>query len=240
MRIDVDDQTSWPAPLVGACESLAARGDPSPETVDDLDLESDNEDSFRTLLAGHGVVAYHATRLLPHEVERIRAEGLRRLTPELVADRLDEARAHGDITTAEYAELKDAHVFATGEAENRKNRLCCVLGAAAMRDSPWGTNPLLREWGGEAFSMSKRGVALRPMLGRLGSPAIVVVTLRLDEGYRIHAVYPGVQQVFVGHWAGLSLFADVFYAADLPGEHIETVGLPGDPEYDRFPDILRS
>lgn len=88
--------------------------------------------------------------------------------------------------------------------------------------------------------MSSRGVALRSRLRQLGTRAIVVATLRLNECHDVHAVYPGVQPIFVGHWAGLTFDADVFYQADVAGEFIEAVWMPGDAGYDQFPNLIRS
>jgi len=240
VRITVDDPQTWPAEVQAACEELAARAMDSPEYVSDLNLSSENEDSFRTLLRGHLVVAFHATRLLPHEVQGIRTGGLRRLTAELVMDRVEQASNHGLITDEERAALRGAHVFATGEARNREGRVCFFLSESTLRNRLHGVRPLMREWGGEAISMSSGGAGFRPRLRQLGAPAIVVATLNLDQGQRVHSVWPGVQDVFVGRWLGLDdVDADVHFRDDVPAQHIEAVWLPGHAEYDRFPGLPR-
>jgi hypothetical protein len=208
--------------------------------MDELNLSHEDEDEFRNLFEGHRIVAHHATRLLPNEVEDVRTGGLRRLTSGLVLERIKNAEVFGHITEGEQKTFGNAHVFATHEAEHRKDRICFFLSETTLVDRVHGVRPLMREWGGEALSMSSRGVDLRPRLAELGTPAIVVATIDLHEGWRVHSVWPGLQQVFVGRWVGLDdADADVHYHDDVPGEFVEAVWLPGDSDYDRFGGLLR-
>ena len=238
MRVSVDDPNSWPSSVRDGCGELARRASPNPRYIEDLHLSGDDEDEFRSLFAGCRIVAYHATRLLPHEVEDVSVGGLRRLTPELVLHRIQKAHDCGHITEEERAAFSDAHVFATGEARNRKDQICFFLSETTLTDRVYGIHPLMREWGGEAISMSSRGVAFSPRLRELGLPAIVVATLDLDQGWRVHSVWPGMQEVFVSRWVGLDdIDADVYYRGDVPGEYIEAVWCPGEPAYERFLDL---
>ena len=76
--VDPDEACTWPAAL---CDALAeAVADVDPETAaSDLEVPlSDTE--VTALLDGRPLRVYHATRLLPHEIESVRGDGLHALT----------------------------------------------------------------------------------------------------------------------------------------------------------------
>lgn len=136
MRISVDDPDSWPREAREACVELARRANDEPEYISDLNLTTEEEDAFRTLLSGHHVTAYHVSRLLPHEVDGIKRDGLRQLTEDLVRDRILAAGQNGFLTHDEALALNSAHVFAAGEARNRENRVCFFLSETTLTDRP--------------------------------------------------------------------------------------------------------
>jgi hypothetical protein len=76
MLIDIDDRTTWPDAIANEAESWAERLVDSTDHVEDLAFDVDADDSFRQRLAGHRLVAYHSTRLLPHELNNVREVGL--------------------------------------------------------------------------------------------------------------------------------------------------------------------
>ena len=63
-------------------------------TYCDPEFSADAGRRLRDALAGHDLRSYHASRLLPHEIEWIRAEGLSLLSPELVERKLTGAMDH--------------------------------------------------------------------------------------------------------------------------------------------------
>jgi hypothetical protein len=65
--------------------------------------------------------------------------------------------------------------------------------------------------------MSSAGDALRPLLGALGKPAIVVA--RVDLSTSTHLCFPALQKLFLGRFLSLDgIEADVFYKAAVPQE----------------------
>jgi hypothetical protein len=60
----------------------------------DLDYADEAEQRLRDALAGHELIAYHASRLFPHEPDWIRTEGLRTASTDLIDRRLRGAAEH--------------------------------------------------------------------------------------------------------------------------------------------------
>jgi hypothetical protein len=80
--IDVDEPESWPAPLLELVEGWR-EAMPDCEYVEDLMFPAETEAQLLLQLEGHRLRAYHCTRLLPHESEQIRIDGLRPFTTRL-------------------------------------------------------------------------------------------------------------------------------------------------------------
>jgi hypothetical protein len=236
--VAADDIRTWPAPVRERCKQLALFAERNPEYVSDLNLDTAGEDEFRARFRSHRVIAFHATRLLPHELESISTVGLRQLTPDLMEQKIDDAARHGFLSDSERARFHQAHVFSSGEHLNREARVCFFLSEKTMKERSQGLVPLLLSWGGEAIKMSSKGHELRARLRELGQPTIVVAAIRLDEGRNVHSVWPGMQEAFLGRWLRINdTDADVHYRSDVPGEFIRATWVPGDPNYDRFPDL---
>lgn len=119
--MDPDDVSTWPNTVRALCRDWDA-GVPATDYLSDLDLDSEAEDGLRSALQGHRVRAHHATRLLAHEVDGIRREGLRAFSRQLFEDRINTPYAHGHLTRSERDDLQVPHIFATGEATKRGNR----------------------------------------------------------------------------------------------------------------------
>src|ERR1051325_3573481 len=102
MRIvDVDDPASWPTRLRAFVENQAESLRGTTETTADLRPTDEAQRAVHGLLAGCLVRAYHATRLLEHEVASIRDNGLRLLSADLVAERIHRAHQVGAITESQ-------------------------------------------------------------------------------------------------------------------------------------------
>lgn len=223
--VDPDDPRTWPENVAERIAQLATSLDGTAESVSDLDLH-DEEDLFRELLSGHLLRTYHCTRLLDHEVEMVREQGLRALDEDLLHDRFDAALARGYISEQNYAAFHDAHVFnGDRSASQRQDRVCLILGRSHLEsDWPYGVEPLLTTWGGEGLYMGAGALDLRPLLKTLGRPSIIVATVDLSEPHRSIPVWPGVANVFVGTALHLEEpGADVIYPRSIPADQVEEV-----------------
>ena len=116
--IDPDDQATWPADL--RTTLLAGRAAAPTVKRGCTDLTN--------LLDSRPVRAYHATRLLPHEIDSVRRDGLEALTPELIERRLQDALAGGYLTPTELTELQAHTVYTKNAAQGRMNQVCAILG----------------------------------------------------------------------------------------------------------------
>lgn len=232
--VDVDNPESWPLQLRAEAEALAADLRGTTEYVGDLELPDGCDERFRELLVGSQLMAYHATRLLPHELASIRRQGLRLLTPELVSDRIRDAHAGGFISEAQRELLEGGTVFSKDPAANRRDRICFFLSEETFKNQA-GLWRLLSTWGGEAiyWEHDERSDLVAD-LRRLGTPAIVVAGLRhLEEGWRAHAVWPELPKHFVGTLLDLqSRGADVHYGRPVPHRDIIDIWVPGDAPFD--------
>ncbi|MEU9255472.1 hypothetical protein AB0D66_26955 [Streptomyces sp. NPDC048270] len=199
------------------------------------------EDAFLSLLDGHLVRARHWTRLLDHDVEAIRSQGLRSLDIGLIHERLDQAHQRGLLTDAEHATLRSEHVLA-GDGERygrRADQVCLKLSAeAAPHDLPsvWR---FLTFWGGEAIHWRHYDgePSLVQKLRSLGRPALVTAALDFSTPDQ-HRVHRSLVHAFVGKALGHApANADIFYQRPVPAEHIESVVFPGNQAYDRLPGL---
>ncbi|MGW3387355.1 hypothetical protein [Streptomyces cinereoruber] len=245
--VDVDVPATWPrslADLVGELADDARYTDHAPEYYQDLDLLS-YEGTVLAHLEGHLVRARHHTRLLEHEKDAIRAQGLRLLNAQLVNDRLDQAHMLGCLTDAEHERLRSVNETVPGQRGwgRREDQVCLTLSAAPQTHHVDGIHRLLTYWGGEAiyWQHCEGSPALAAKLRSLGVPSVVTALLDLatpvPEG---HNVFPSVVHVFVGKALGHEpADADVLYRSPIPPQRIESIVSPGDQAYDRFPHLPR-
>ena len=144
--MDPDEVCTWPAAL---CDALAeAVADWILETAaSDLEVPlSDTE--VTALLDGRPLRVYHATRLLAHEIESVRGDGLHALTPELVERRIGGAVNAGAITATDAERFRAQTVYANGSRGRRSDQVCAVAGLSAFTEGWRGVWPLLNTWGG--------------------------------------------------------------------------------------------
>lgn len=238
--IDIDRPDTWPAAVREETARMAEQLVGTTKHTGDLELPNGYDDEFRQLLAGHRLRAYHATRLLPHEIHDVRDRGLDVLTVDLVDRRLTGLHASGVVTDDDLEDLRASTVFALDEYQNRHNQICLFLGQDSFSHQG-GLWRLLETWGGEAiFSGIEHKPDLLSSLRSAGRPAVVVVQLEgLESGWRTHAVYPELPKNFIAKLLELDgRGADVFYQAAIPSNRIEDVWLPGHPQFDRHLDWI--
>ncbi len=237
--IEVDDATSWPDNVLRAATNLAEQFRGSANYASDLKLLEFDE-AFCKELAGSLVKAYHATRLLPHELALIREQGLLPLSKELVERRLNLAAQNSAITPAERDQLHAKNVFQIGNHGSRGDQVCLFLSTADLEDEASGVDDLLSTWGGEAIYWNVIDAELGPRLKGLGIPTLVVAGLDLSVSEVNDSIFPGVAHVFVGRLLDLKKCdADVLLHRPVPPEHILDFWQPGSPEYDRFSELPR-
>ena len=224
LPIDEDDQTTWPPQVIKIVNKWAEQYKGTTRHTCDLALSLDDENEFRKLLSGHLLRAYHCTRLLPHEVRMIKETGLRPLSANLLCDRINALQEARIINHEEAEELRKTHVFATGEQQNRENKVCFTLSMNTFRHNFDGCKPLLYNWGGEGMYMSYNKSDILNKLTSLSKATVVVAFIDLGQQNSPHAVFPALHKVFVGaalHFSDIE--ADVMYKALVPPKHIERI-----------------
>jgi hypothetical protein len=239
--ITVDDPATWSSDILRAVEDIANRVEPNPSTSD-LDIDPDEEDTFRReMLSSVGVLAYHATRLFPHERDSILDLGLLPLNNVLVTDRIESAVAGGLFSEHDAEELRSQNLIARGISEHRENQVSLFLSARTLDDNVTGIWNPLTHWGGEAvyfgFPRSPSDGARSRILSA-GIPSIVVATLDLSPGWRTHQVWPGIVNSFVGRVLDNDDYdSSVHYHAAVP--NVVAVWQPGQAEYDLHSELPR-
>lgn len=145
------------------------------------------------------------------------------LSADLIADRIEFARAAGAISSAEAQTFHRAHVFSMGEQQYRENQICLVLSEHLFERDPDTCLPLLESWGGEALYRSSGSAPFRARLQTIGVPTRVVALIALGDA-ESHSCYPALHKVFVASLLGLhDVGADVFYRSPIPPQHIVQV-----------------
>ena len=227
MLIDSGAPETWPA-SVRACVNewnLRRRG-PS------FSIDADKE--LRPLLADHRVLAYHCTRLLPHERTAVEEHGVRALTRALVEERLRRAWACGAISGDENDQLLSGNVFSEGSQRGRENRVACFAPRSRLRDTA-GVRPLLAAWGGEAVTKGRGAVSLRARLGEFGAPTVVVVSL--DLGPSEVRAHPGVMAAFLATHRGERGGSTFTCDRDISPHHVIATWQTGHVDYDSVPGL---
>jgi len=77
--IGLDIEAPWPGPTRCWASEQADRLAGSTDFLADLAISLEQEDEFRATFGPQKLLAYHCTRLLPHETDAIRVGGLRLL-----------------------------------------------------------------------------------------------------------------------------------------------------------------
>lgn len=234
--IHLDDVRTWP-------EGLQQRfAEPSPDRAPLTD------ELFVELLEGRPLRMYHATRLLPHEVDRIRGEGLLRLTHELVQSKLDDAVRVGAITEAQAIEARAGSIIETKYEGRREGQVCFVLSLDKFEHLPGDVRDLLSSWGGEGiYHVAALAPEHKALLSSLGLPSIVAADVHLSVPLPYST--PSLPPVFASR-AGASKpgydgdprpsSADVILRADVPASGIGAIWQPGCREYDRFTQLPKN
>lgn len=103
-------------------------------------------------------MGYHCTRLTPAEVGRLRREGLRALSPDLVRARLEALVNADEMSSAQCRFL--CHPMVHSHLTDRNGRRAGLVWLCPDRSTlrgAWGVYRLFRSWGGEALHAGFEG-----------------------------------------------------------------------------------
>jgi hypothetical protein len=233
--IDPDDRQSWPAWLCEVIADVDARTDDA-DATSDLPVTTEDDAAVREALNGCRLVAYHATRLLPHEPDGIREQGLRVFGRALFDDRINAAFGAGELDAHQRDELLLAHMFAVGEVTKRGKRsgVATTLGVASFDNGGWR---LLSTWGGEGIYFSGGALHLQPLLGSLGVPAIIQVRVPIEARAQDQQCWPCLARLMLAEWRGMHAGADLVHPNPIPGRDVLQIWQPGHARYDAIPGL---
>jgi hypothetical protein len=196
--IDADDENTWPKALLRGLEAdreaiatfqrERARIDRAAE--EDVMLRvcrpaNPNQNAWDAALAlgehatasGH-LLGFHATRLVEHEIEEIRQQGLQLLSVELLCRRVEALTTAGAITDQQARRLLGYNQAAE---DNRSGRTAFFFTRAQLKDHA-GLDHLCRSWGGEAlYNYHEDDPETGPLLRSIGIPSIVAAAVRVAD-----------------------------------------------------------
>jgi hypothetical protein len=203
------------------------------------------EIGLRSALDGYLLAAYHATRLLHHEGEWLRADGLLPLTDDLRRRKLAGARRHHPelISDDEVALLLASGPLSwqSGERSARLN----VVAPLAMFLHDRGLPPLLDSWGGESIAWagklsSEAGQTCAAAVKRLSAvsiPTIVEVGLAARELCDYKHLWPAM----VGNLLGLRMpWNQWILESSVPPTRVLDVIQPGHRRWPALPSSTSS
>lgn len=232
--LDLDDPASWPPEALNAVDDLLADRDDLAEAEygDEVRLDAHESSLIDEAIGDTPLAAYHATRLLPHEVESVRRVGLLPLTPELVNLRIGTAVESGAVDTVLAERLRPAALrYAVDPGRTQQ---VCFTGSRKSLQRRSGFWRLFTYWGGEAIYWDLDDKLPDPallQLSHIGTPAVVVAALppsgsRHGRGVRDPELPRRLVAVRLGLDPGLEIHVDVAR----PGEIVDVV-LQGSPAW---------
>lgn len=178
--LDIDDDATWPEEIRLAIEQIIVD---RPEILeakndDELLLTFDERNQIEDLLTRVPIVVYHATRLLPHEIESVNRDGLKPLSNDLVSSRINGAVASGDLDKKVAIRLREAGL-SDADDENRRAQICFATSRNAIR-SRYHFQNLFGYWGGEViYGNFIDDYDMRAHLS-IGQPTLIKALVHLD------------------------------------------------------------
>jgi hypothetical protein len=198
----------------------------------------ESEAAFIGTLTRFRLRAFHFSRLLPHEFELIRTEGLLPFSRELFARRILLAVHHRYLNEVSASSLTSTSMYGTDEVlrgyfrsqvPNREGRVHACVGLAKL-DDPSSFELLQGKWGGEGiyFAKDRKLDQHRP---QLGTPVLIELALRLDDTNRKLHFRPSLSSVLSGSEGERS--GDVQIDGAVGADEIVRILAPGEADYDR-------
>lgn len=230
MTIDIDDASTWPVDVSAAVDEVVTAHDgfPDAEDWDEVHLTAEDREVVDDAIQDLSLMGYHATRLLDHEVQSVRSNGLVPLSPEATLKRLDVAVEVGALPPA-LADLLRPGAVSTSSESNRTNQVCLTSSRDALR-SRRGFWRLLTYWGGEAIYWHRMdGDPVLSTLAQIGRGAVVSASIPIDQ-VRQRSANVDVAQALVAKRLGIQMGGSIFLR-ELPPSHISDVILEGSAEW---------
>ena len=191
LPIDLGQQGSWPIGVRALVDELAATARRWPEgqsgrsacdlAIADARFRETAERRVRDALSGDLILAYQATRLLPHEVDDIRDTGLLPLSEDLRRRKVYRAAAnYPQLISSGESEWMLASGPLTcqhGTADVRLGVICVVAPICAFIWDAGGLEPLLAQWGGESIYWQDGPAPALERLTAVSVPSIIEVAI---------------------------------------------------------------
>ena len=168
----------WPE-VINGCTSCDLGGH-------DYERTKEIEVRFRQVISTSSILAYHATRLLPHEVDSIQKFGLDPLSAELVERKLSAAAEHYPdlISEADIQLLQRSGPLTWQRGGIRLGLLWMVAPFAIFANETTGFRSLFGRWGGEVIGWTEDETSVcRPAadiidrLSKVSRPSIVKLSI---------------------------------------------------------------
>jgi hypothetical protein len=250
--IDPADQSTWPQDVMDeVCRLVARCREQDENTMDtvscELRLESVDaaehaEEEIRSILGDRTLAMFHATRLLRHECDAIRQEGLVVLDEDHRSRRLDRViEVYGDqIGDGRLERLRASGPLSGGRAkrESRLGKLHVVTPLqASFDDGGSGMTVFLERWGGESFyCAAEESDELRVTIGLLTERSVPAI-FKVAVHARSASGYSGLWPVFAGQLGGWPAACQVFCLHEsVPPDRILAML---DPSSAGWPDLRR-
>lgn len=235
--IYVEDASTWPAGLLRAVRSAADDLRGTASACVDLRPGDSHLWLIRDQLTHVRPSVFHATRLLPHELDDIATSGLRLMTRDLVEHKLKAAFDAGALTSAQsehlLAEIEPLH----GPAR-RADQACASATTRGFREDIHGVWRLLTYWGGEVIYWRHGDDELGVRLRTMGAPAVIELTVPAQR--HGDAWYPALENLLIGAVLGLDdVNADVYLRSAADTE-VVAIHTPGTAWWDAFPQLPRA
>lgn len=223
--IDITDRSTWPPRLSGLFPPKALK------KVTDLSVQSNS--LWQNALPTECLIAYHATRLLPHEENDIRNNGLAPFSKVLLQRKIADALSYKYITLTQADAMSATSLYpATGKTRNRsrKGTINFFLPGDTKYSRKQNTWRYLKYWGGELINFNHTGnVTTTPAQYSIGQPRLIKVALPLTS-LRDTFIWPELPEILADH----SKTGSISYTGNIPASDIINILPPTDPEYKKL------
>ena len=206
MVINFDDVGSWPSDflnVVAENRNLFIRHHKEEKLIDRL-AESDvafrierpenrHKNEYKKILSrlsailqGHKVMGYHCTRLTDSEIQCIKESGLKVLTDNLIAVRLNDALTEGVLPREAYEHISNSDTLKKSVSDQGQGRRKGMIWFVASKETLKQSGSVYRFfkfWGGEAlYNNHEADKKISPYLKSIGVPCIIKASIPFSEG----------------------------------------------------------
>lgn len=134
-----------------------------------------NIEDFAEILCNYEMVFFHATKLLPHEIDNIKIKGLISASKELYENKITQAFKNGYLLKNDYEKLILGNIW---EKENRRNKVFTFINPDNIVHNSLNYY-LYNYWGGEIINQNKNWRKFK-VLNNIGIPCIITIKYSLS------------------------------------------------------------